>query len=63
MKITIDTYDVALLVKEMRENFEENGACEFGVECLAAHLQVYFAENSEGFNEKSFRVVCGLRDE
>jgi hypothetical protein len=51
---------VARVLGELRERFDEGGACRFGVECAADELARMFAADNPRFDNERFRCAAGV---
>lgn len=51
---------VAAVLGELRDRFDEGGACQFGVECAGDELARMFAEDNPRFDNERFRQAAGI---
>ena len=51
---------IARTLAEVRSQFDEGGACEFGCECAADALARMFAEDNPRFDNERFRTAAGI---
>jgi hypothetical protein len=47
-------------IADVLDGFDEDGACQFGVECTADALAALFAEDNPRFDNQRFRTACGV---
>lgn len=51
---------IADVLASARSGFDEGGACQFGVECVADELARMFAADNPSFDNERFRNACGI---
>ena len=51
---------VADAIDGERSRFDTDGACRFGVECVAEALAAMFSEDNPRFDRDRFIVACGV---
>jgi hypothetical protein len=51
---------IAEVLGDVRDHFDEGGACQFGVEAAADALAALFSEDNPRFDNERFRLACGI---
>ena len=54
---------IAAVLADLRDRFDDGGACQFGVECAADDLAAMFAAHNPRFDNERFRTACGVMGE